>query len=142
MSKASQASSPSAAETMPQWIIGRESSNPGGNLFIVHVAEPSFVARWHIGAMPAKSDFVDDDGEAPIAIYDATWHGPEPVGEAFQALMRQAIKAIDVWLDSCKLETPRSPRDWLSMVHTPEAVSSLVHGRPANSRLGLTESYD
>lgn len=76
----------------------------GGTGVITHRGAPAFQALWTTGlaGLEALEGLVwTDEGHAEadaITLYGFRWEGPTPPQDAFEALMRAAVSAIDTWI--------------------------------------------
>ena len=89
---------------MSTWQIEADAEDGGS---IVHTALPRFRARWitgdddeHIAALagPVWSDPGSGSGEDDIHLYAFEWSSGVPDQESFEALMRDAVRAVETWI--------------------------------------------
>lgn len=82
-----------------RWIIGNEVDS--GNEYIIHLAEPGFVAKFWEGeeseVPPQSTGTMFDIGGC--IFYDIQWFGNEPDEGLQTALLIEAVDAIDRFTD-------------------------------------------
>lgn len=85
---------------MSHWRIELHAAGKG---VVQHRAFPRFTARWSSGEADWSAIdglFWQDEagGEDDLILYDFRWQDASPDQAAFEALMRQAARAIDDWI--------------------------------------------
>lgn len=94
------------AVTMPRWIAGRDAldgelDEVTGTGYLVHQSEPRFVCRWRVGEPPlsplsySDAALPGEDDADNLSLYDFVWTDDTPSEDAFRSLMREAVAALD-----------------------------------------------
>jgi hypothetical protein len=90
--------------TLPRFLIAKGLDDEfDDDLYLVHMSEPRFCARWQIGEEGGVAIkplvWTDSDEEEPLYIYDFVWLDDFPDEKDFDRLMAAAAEWIQLWIN-------------------------------------------